>query len=65
MIPDFRGKNLRDTETAPETIISGVGMINNLSNCSHKTSSMFNISNQLNNQHSADSNFDNFIEKRK
>lgn len=59
MIPNFRGKYVKDTETATETILLNNGHIINPPK-SNKSPSKINVTIQQN----AIENFDSFTEKR-
>lgn len=60
MIQNFRGKNAKDTETAPETIISNTLISNNIISNTFRADAKSITAQQL-----ASDNFDSYIEKRK
>jgi|GEM_PF-1103103 len=59
MVQIFRGKNAKDTETAAETIISNINLINGIIYNTGKNSSLSVTSQQL-----KEENFDTSLEKR-
>lgn len=60
MINNFRGKNIKDTESAAETIISNVNLLNNTI---YENAANSKIS--ITGQNLNDESFDTFLEKRK
>jgi hypothetical protein len=60
MIQNFRGKNVKDTETAPETVISNTLISNNILSNSFRADV-----NNITTQQLSNENFDSYIEKRK
>jgi hypothetical protein len=60
MIQNFRGKNVKDTETAPETVIPSALFANSISSTSSKPDIRNITMQQLTSE-----NFDSYIEKRK
>ena len=59
MTQNFRGKNIKDIETASETIINNASFTGKIA---HKTNTASNLS--VTAQQIADENFDTYIEKR-
>jgi hypothetical protein len=60
MIKNFRGKNIKDTETAAETIISNANLLNSTI---YENAGNSKIS--ITGQNLNDESFDTFLEKRK
>jgi hypothetical protein len=60
VINNFRGKNIKDTESAAETIISNVNLLNNTI---YENAANSKIS--ITGQNLNDESFDTFLEKRK